>query len=249
VELHPLAQGFADVAEHYERGRPGYTIEAIAAIGLPAGARVADVGAGTGKLTRALAAAGLDVVAVEPLDGMRARLAREVPDVEALSGTAEALPLQDASVDAVACGDAFHWFDVERAAPELARVIRRGGTLAILNNVPESAPAEGWDVEIGELLTAARPPHPGLDDDGTLYARLDATGRFTPVRRVDVPYVHRTDRAGILASIASMSFVGVLDDAPRAELLDRVDAVMRAHGVDAVDLRMKTTVRLARRAD
>src|SRR3954454_3114516 len=81
MHLHPLAQGFADVADDYERGRPGYPAEAIAAIGLAAGARGADVGAGAGKLTRALVAFGFDVVAVEPLDGMRARLARELPEV------------------------------------------------------------------------------------------------------------------------------------------------------------------------
>src|SRR3954470_3852152 len=79
MELHPLARGFADVADDYERGRPGYPAGAITAIGLPAGAKVADVGAGTGKLTRALLAGGLDVVAVEPLDGLRARLAGGVP--------------------------------------------------------------------------------------------------------------------------------------------------------------------------
>src|SRR3954451_5109164 len=110
MDLHPLAHGFAGVADDYERGRPGYPGDAIVALGLPDGARVADVGAGTGKLTRALLArrppggadagagagkrtrallaGGLDVVAVEPLDGLRARLAAEVPAVEALAGTA-----------------------------------------------------------------------------------------------------------------------------------------------------------------
>jgi ubiquinone/menaquinone biosynthesis C-methylase UbiE len=128
MELHPLAQAFAGVAEDYERGRPDYPAEAIDAIRiglmLDAGARIADVGAGTGKLTRALSAAGFDVTAVEPLPGMRARLQAQQPKVAVLEGTAEALPLDDGSVDAVACADAFHWFDGERAVAELARVIR-----------------------------------------------------------------------------------------------------------------------------
>jgi SAM-dependent methyltransferase len=248
MELHPLAEGFADVADAYERGRPGYPAAAIAAIGLPAGARVADVGAGTGKLTRALLAAGLDVVAVEPLDAMRARLTAELPEVEALAGTAEALPLADASVDGVACGESFHWFDVERAAPELARVIRTDGVLTICGNVPEAAQdEEPWARELGDLLKAARPHHPLLDDEASLYARLDATERFTPLAHVDVPHVHHTDRAGMLASIASMSFVGLLPAAERGDLLHRADAILRAHGAEALDLPMKTTVRTARR--
>src|SRR4051794_18603276 len=152
MELHPLAQGFADVADDYERGRPGYPAGAITAIGLPAGAKVADVGAGTGKLTRALLAGGLDVVAVEPLDGLRARLMAETPGLEALAGTAEALPLPGASVDGVACGDSFHWFDGPRAAPELARVLRPGGVLALLAAGPPAGTASTG--------SRGRPPRP-----------------------------------------------------------------------------------------
>jgi SAM-dependent methyltransferase len=247
MELHHLAHGFADVADDYERGRPGYPAAAIAAIGLPSGARVADVGAGTGKLTRALLAAGLDVVAVEPLDGMRERFVAELPEVEALAGTAEALPLADASVDGVVSGDAFHWFDLDRAPAELARVVRPGGVLAIFGNMPAGAPPEGWGQPLGDLLASVRPPHPGLDDDGTLYARMDATGLFTPLERVVVANPHPTDRAGMVASMASMSFVALLPDAERADLLDRADALLRDHGVEAVDLAMQTTVRFARR--
>jgi SAM-dependent methyltransferase len=248
MELHPLARGFADVAEDYERGRPGYPAGAIAAIGLAPGARVADVGAGTGKLTRALVDFGLSVVAVEPFAAMRARLAAELPAVEVLDGTAEALPLADASVDGVTCGDSFHWFDVERAGPELARVLRPGGVLAICGNVPDATePDEPWARELGDLLTAARPHHPGLDDDGSLYARLDATEAFTPLALVEVPHIHRTDRAGMVASIASMSFVGVLPEDEKTALLARADALLAEHGVEAIELPMKTTVRTARR--
>src|SRR3954451_8923654 len=104
--IHPLAdRGFADVADRYDRGRPDYPPAVVAALGLAPGARVLDLAAGTGKLTRVLRAAGLDVVAVEPQPAMRARLPG------ALDGTAENLPLADASVDAATIGDAWHWFD------------------------------------------------------------------------------------------------------------------------------------------
>jgi SAM-dependent methyltransferase len=247
MELHPLARGFADVADVYERGRPGYPAEAIAAIGLPAGARVADVGAGTGKLTRALLAAGLDVVAVEPLDGMRARLVAELPAVEALAGTAEALPLPDASVDAVACGDSFHWFDPQRAAPELARVIRPGGTLAILCNTPARHAEVPWGAELRELLESIRPEHPGFDGDRERRGTFGATDSFTPLERSEFANVHATDRAGLLANIASISFVALLPADRRTALLDRVDAVLREHGVERFDLPLRTEVSTARR--
>src|SRR5690242_13493514 len=132
VALHPLAQQFSDVAEVYDRGRPGYPPEAvqIAAreLRLSPRDRVADLGAGTGKLTATLVAAGLDVVAVEPLDGMRARLSAAFPAVEAVAATAEALPFADGSLAAVFSADAFHWFDADPTVAELHRVLRpRGG--------------------------------------------------------------------------------------------------------------------------
>jgi SAM-dependent methyltransferase len=247
MELHPLAQGFADVADDYERGRPGYSRAAIAAFGLQPGARVADVGAGTGKLTRALVDFGFDVVAIEPLDGMRARLARELPAVQALAGTAEALPLGDASLDGVACGDAFHWFDVERSAVELARVIRPGGVLAVLGNRPGGSMDGGWERELGALLAEARPHHPGLDDDGSRHAAFDATGLFTPLAASAFPNPYRTDREGLLANIASMSYVAIREPDAKAQLLARADAILRAHGIEELDGELSTMLWTARR--
>ena len=246
MELHPLARGFAGVADDYERGRPGYPLDAIVALGLPDGSRVADVGAGTGKLTRALLASGLDVMAVEPLHGLRARLEAELPGVEALAGTAEALPLADASVDAVACGDAFHWFDGARAAPELARVIRPGGVLGLLWNAPADDVALPWAGALWELLEDVRPDHPGFTPDQGRTA-IDASGRFGRFRRDAFDNVHATDRAGLVANIASISYIALLPAPERRALLGRVDALLREHGVDAVDLPLRTTVWTARR--
>ncbi|HWI73028.1 MAG TPA: class I SAM-dependent methyltransferase [Baekduia sp.] len=242
-DLHPLAHGFADVAADYELGRPDYPQEAVAALGLPAGARVADVGAGTGKLTRALVAAGLDVVAVEPLAGMRAALR----DVEVLDGTAEALPLADASLDAVACGDAFHWFDGARAAPELARVIRPGGVLGLLwHGPPDAGDDLPWTAELGRLLADARPAHPGFTGDQGREA-IDASGAFGPFARVDVDHVQRSSRATLRASVASISYVAVLAPVDRDALLARVDALLARHGVEELDVPLRTTVWIARR--
>jgi SAM-dependent methyltransferase len=246
MELHPLARGFEDVAQDYEYGRPGYPADAIAAIGLPPGARVADVGAGTGKLTRALLAAGLEVVAVEPFAAMRAAL----PDgIEVLAGTAEALPLADASVDAVVCGDSFHWCDGALAAPELARVIAPGGVLALLWNMTAGeAAAEGlpWAAELIDLLNANRPEHPGFTADQGRDA-IDACAAFGPFTHVDVTHVQHSTRAMLVANIASISYVAVKPPAERHALLARVDALLGEHGIEALDVPLRTAVWTARR--
>jgi len=253
MELHPLALGFEHVAEDYAHGRPGYPPAAVAAIvdglGLAPGARVADVGAGTGKLTAALAAAGLDVVAVEPFAGMRATLSASLPGVAVLDGTAEALPLADASVDVVASGDAFHWFDGTRAAPELARAIRPGGGLALLwNSAAGEARDEGmpWAAELVDLLDAVRPEHPAFTEDQGRDA-IDAHEAFGPFTSVEVTHVQRSSRAMLVANIASISYVGVMPAGERAALLGRVDALLRRHGIATLDIPLRTTVWLARR--
>jgi SAM-dependent methyltransferase len=132
------ARSFESVAAEYERHRPEYPEEALRwaaeQLGLEPGARVLDVGAGTGKLTRGLVALGFEVAAVEPGGPMLAQLRLAVPDAEALEGPAEAIPLPDASVEAAFAGQAFHWFDRQRALPELQRVIAPGGGVALLWN-------------------------------------------------------------------------------------------------------------------
>ncbi|HUZ15552.1 MAG TPA: class I SAM-dependent methyltransferase [Gaiellaceae bacterium] len=148
------ARSFETVAEEYERHRPDYPTEAVAwaasRLALESGSRVLDVGAGTGKLTRVLAAAGFDAVAVEPGRAMLDQLRLAVPEAEAHEAPAEAVPLPDASVDAAFAAQAFHWFDRERALPELQRVVRPSGGLALVWN--------WWDerdplqAELGELV-------------------------------------------------------------------------------------------------
>jgi SAM-dependent methyltransferase len=252
MELHPLAQAFAGVAEDYERGRPDYPAEAIDAIRiglmLDAGARIADVGAGTGKLTRALSAAGFDVTAVEPLPGMRARLQAQQPKVAVLEGTAEALPLDDGSVDAVACADAFHWFDGERAVAELARVIRPDGGLALLWNHPaeERTGTPPWMQEIRERVDALRPEHPAFSDDQGRSA-VAASPDFDTMHYAEVRHVHNTDRAGVLAAIASISYVSALPEPERLALLEASDAAMQRAGVDKIEAPLRTTVWTSRR--
>src|ERR1700690_250709 len=128
------ARSFGRVAAEYERGRPGYPPEAIEWLLGDPPLEVLDLGAGTGKLTQALLAAGHRVSAVEPLDEMRAILSSQLPAARALAGSAEQLPLADASMDAVAVGSAFHWFDEGAALAEISRVLRPAGVLGHLGD-------------------------------------------------------------------------------------------------------------------
>jgi SAM-dependent methyltransferase len=148
------ARSFESVAAEYERHRPEYPEQALRwandQLGLASGARVLDVGAGTGKLTRGLVALGFQVVAVEPGAPMLAQLQVAVPEAEALEGPAEAIPLPDANVEAAFAGQAFHWFDRPRALPELHRVVEPGGGLVLLWNWwNERDPLQR---ELGELI-------------------------------------------------------------------------------------------------
>lgn len=119
------SRSFESVATEYERHRPGYPEEALrwaaGRLGLEPGARVLDVGAGTGKLTRGLVAEGFEVVAVEPGAPMLDQLRTAVPEAETLEAPAESIPLPDETVDAAFAGQAYHWFDREQALPELRR--------------------------------------------------------------------------------------------------------------------------------
>src|SRR3954465_14141410 len=132
------ARSFESVAAEYERHRPEYPGEALRwaadRLELEPGARVLDVGAGTGKLARGLVALGLEVVAVEPGVPLLDHLRMEGPEAEAHEGHPESIPLPDESVKAAFAGQAYHWFDRERALPELHRVIRPSGGRALLWN-------------------------------------------------------------------------------------------------------------------
>ncbi len=136
---HPLARGFDRVAAEYERGRPGYSADAVRYLARIVDARrgrtIVELGSGTGKLTRQLLPYGAAIVAVEPSGAMRSVFERAVPGVLAVSGTAEEIPLPDGLADSVVAAQAFHWFRPRAASREIARVLAPRGTVALLWNV------------------------------------------------------------------------------------------------------------------
>jgi SAM-dependent methyltransferase len=230
VELHPLATRFASVADAYERGRPEYrpaVVGALAAeLGLGLGARVLDLAAGTGKLTRALIAGGLDVVAVEPQEQMRAKLAAIVEGERVLEGVAESIPLPDASVDAVTVADGFHWFDHAKALAEIRRVLTPGGGLAVLSTFPDWAGAS-WAHELGTLIQEMRSEHPAFDGPSWQESLRAAAGWTTP-RGIVVSAPEPAAPERIVDYVASISFIAALPDRERAAFLNRVAALVAA---------------------
>lgn len=150
------ATSFGQVADDYDRLRPGPPAAALDWL-IPPGCRAAvDLGAGTGLFTRALRQRVADVTAVEPDDRMRAVLAARSPDVRAVAGRGEAIPLPDASADAVFVSSAWHWFDLDLAVPEIARVLRDGGRLGVIWVSRDGRTDWVAELDGGRRLVAAR---------------------------------------------------------------------------------------------
>jgi SAM-dependent methyltransferase len=228
VALHPLAQQFAAVAGAYERGRPGYPRAVVGALAaeleLAPGARVLDLAAGTGKLTRALLAGGLDVVAVEPLASLREVLAGHIGASRVRAGTAEQIPLEDRSVVAVTVADAFHWFDRPRALAEIRRVLAPHGGLAVLNVVPDWSGAS-WAHELGTLVASSRPEHPAFDGGPWQQAVGEIGGWSTP-REIRITISQPAVAERIVDHLSSMSWIAGMDDEARSETIDRFRALV-----------------------
>ena len=219
------ARSFETVAAEYERHRPGYPEEALRwaaeQLGLDTGARVLDVGAGTGKLTRGLAALGFRVVAVEPGAPMLEQLRAAVPEAEALDGAAESLTLPDASIAAAFAGQAYHWFDRDRAVPELHRVIRAGGGLTLLWN--------WWDErdplqrELGAIVGYAG--HRPYADEA-----LPGAPWFREVGRTVVESAQESSPDGVTSHLATTSMFLTMDADERERRLAEVRGVASRYG-------------------
>lgn len=246
------ARGFALVPEAYERGRPMYPFEAVRRlvreVRIRPQSRVLDLAAGTGKLTRLLAQLSGDVVAVEPVDAMRARLAETLPAVTAMSGTAEALPLDDASVDAVTVGQAFHWFDGDAALAEIHRVLRPAGRLGLIWNVKDES--VDWVRLLGEIIEPYRGSAPRVAS-GAWKDAFERTELFSPLERARFSFVHEVDEETVVARAGSISFIAALAPRVRERVLAQVRELVTTHpetrGRQVFPLRYRTGVYWCRR--
>jgi SAM-dependent methyltransferase len=233
VNRDPKVRGpytaFAEVAGAYERGRPGYPEGAVRWMAGDRPLAVVDLGAGTGKLTRVLVALGHRVVAVEPLDEMRAELAAALPAVHAIQGTAEEIPLFTGAADVVTSAQAFHWFDHDNALPEIARVLRPGGRLALVWNSRDDR--DPWMGQLSAIIG-----NESIEESDVVPV-IDASGLFGRVETAVFSFTHTLDRDRLLDLVLSRSYLAKLSPSDREPVLDAVGALYdETAGADGVHL-------------
>jgi SAM-dependent methyltransferase len=221
--MRAAAVGFDQGAAAYERGRPSYPVDAVAwlvdGLGIAAGKRVVDLAAGTGKFTRLLVPTGADLVAVEPVAGMRTQFHAGLPDIEMVDGTA----FPDGSVDAVTVAQAFHWFDLSIASAEIRRVLRDGGGLGLIWN--ERDTSVDWVAELSRIIR--------WDERGEWQVpytvEVDWAGRFdagatgfTPMEVFQTSHRQLLDADTLIDRVLSTSYIAEQPEPTRNEVAGRV---------------------------
>ena len=226
---------FGAAAAAYAEHRPGYAEAAVRWALEPVRAReplrVLDLGAGTGKLTATLAGLHAEVTAVEPDPGMLVELRRNLSSVRSLPGSAEAIPLPDGSVDAVLAAQAMHWFDLDRALPEIARVLTQGGVLAALWNVDDDR--IGWVADLAEMAKRKSGVTLMRWRDGVRRSRQEllieaGSDLFDAAEVGEFEHGQRRTAGSLAATIATHSHLLVMEPAERASLLAQVSDFLHA---------------------
>ena len=231
-QVHDAArQGFSREAGTYVRGRPDYPAPLLGwlqdTLALGPGRSVLDVGAGTGKFTALLARTGAAVTAVEPVDAMRAQLQAALPAVQAVAATADAVPLPDASADAIVCAQAFHWFASEAALREFHRLLRPDGRLGLVWNVRDET--VDWVAGITRIITPYEGDAPRFHK-GDWRRPLEASPLFGPLEAAQWPHVHTgTPEDVIVRRFMSVSFIAALPAAGRDRVRAELEALIATH--------------------
>lgn len=227
--IHEQASiGFERAADAYERGRPEYPAAAVEhlvkTLDIARGTRVVELGAGTGKFTRTLVPTGAEILAVEPVDAMRQKLSELLPGVKMVDGAAEAVPLPDASADAVVVAQAFHWFDGERALAEIHRVLKAGGGLGLIWNVRDDSLA--WIHKLTRIIE----PYEGDVPRYKSFAWMSAfrsTRFLSPLAKSEFSHVQELSPEAVEDRVLSISFIAALPDSERQSVREQVRQLVR----------------------
>lgn len=245
------AEGYSPTAaDHYVRGRPDYPPEVALwlrdTLGLRAGQTVADLGAGTGKFTRRLVDTGAHVIAIEPVAAMREKLAATLAHADVRDGSAQAIPLADASVDAVVCAQAFHWFANAAALTEIRRVLKPGGRLGLIWNLRDAS--VDWVARLDAIVNRVEGDTPRYYT-GQWRAVFPFPG-FGPLREQRFSFGHTgSPEDVIVARVKSTSFIAALPPAElartEAEIRALIDAEPTLRGRDTVTVPYETAAFVA----
>ena len=240
------AAGFSDPTD-YEAARPSYPDDAVAwfvdRLGLRPGRRTCDLASGTGKFTRLLAPTGVDLVALEPVAGMREIFISLLPDVPIIAATAETLPFKNESLDAATVAQAWHWFDHDRAIGELRRVLRPGGRLGLVWNARDRS--EPWVNQVWSIMDAVERRAPWRDHENWRDSAFRDMPGFGPLERAEFFHRQPSTPEGVIRRVASVSHVAVLPAAERDQVLDEVRDIVATHP----DTRGRSTFDIPYRAD
>jgi ubiquinone/menaquinone biosynthesis C-methylase UbiE len=231
------ALSFGGVVDAYDRGRPTYPREAAAWLTAEAPVSVLELGAGTGKLTEQLVALGHDVHATDPDAAMLARLTAQLPDVRTSQSSAEEIPSGDRSYDVVVCAQAFHWFDLDRALPEIARVLKPGGRLSLVwNERDERVP---WVRKLGAII--------GRQDQLRAPAAvLEGSSLFEEAEEAEFRFRQQVDQHTIKDLVLSRSNISTLPPEERDSRLDAVAALYADYGRGMDGMQLPYTARCFR---
>lgn len=229
--IHKSAQqGFSTQAVAYAQGRPDYPRQLTGwltdALQINTHSTVIDLGAGTGKFSRLLSSVVPTLIAVEPVEAMGAQLKKLLPDVRLLSGTAEAIPLEDATADAVVCAQAFHWFSTEAALREIHRVLKPDGHLGLIWNVRDES--VDWVAAITQIITPYEGDTPRFHSGRW---REAFTGEYFSDPEVTCfPYSHvGSPQEVIMDRFLSVSFIAALPEAEKAKVTEQLQTLIHTH--------------------
>lgn len=223
---------FSNKVADYVASRPDYPAALFAALrvecNLQPGAVIADIGAGTGLLTQGLLAQGYTVTAIEPNAGMRAAADRALGHTAGYStadGSAEHIPLPQASVDLITAAQAFHWFEIEAARAEFLRVLKPHGKVALI-----------WNDRV-----LADPLHSALNDIFSQYGGAKRGALVAHEERADVPkffgssaprelswpHEHHLNEAALLSLVFSRSYMPDRHSAQGLQACQQVNGLFR----------------------